>query len=123
MMSAARTTAIASCVVVAGLCALALAGWWLDVPRLRAVVPHGVGMNPVTALALLGASASLAILSRIEAGPGWRSRQVAQVLAGVVLLLGLQRVLAYLVHWPWALDNLLFAAKVRGNPMAPNTAC
>jgi PAS domain S-box-containing protein len=122
MMSASRTIAIASCVLVGGLAAMTLVGWAADAPRLRAFVRDGEAMNPITAVALLFACLSLAILCRIEAGPGWRSRQVAQVLAGAVLLLGLQRLLAYMVHWPWALDDVLFAAKVRGNPMAPNTA-
>src|SRR3954452_23738449 len=101
---------------------LTLAGWVLDREMLKAVLPGLVPMNPVTALGFLMAVGATLVLCNCEAGPGWRSRQIAHVLAMGVMLVGLQRIVAYAAHWPWALDELLFRSRLNDNRMAPNTA-
>ena len=104
----ARIAARAACVTVAGVGVLVLAGWALDVEPLKRVLPGRVPMNPVTAIGFVFAAASLWILCGIEAGPGWRSRQFANVLALVVILLGGQRLLGYVTNWQFVLDRALF---------------
>jgi PAS domain S-box-containing protein len=70
------------------------------------------------------AGASLWMMAQIGAGPGWRSRGVAQGMAIAVIVIGGQRLLAYAMGWPTSLDQLLFRDRVAadGNRIAPNTA-
>src|SRR5258706_3879161 len=122
MARVARWLARLSNLTVGVAAILALIGWVANLETLKSILPDLVPMNPVTALAFLFAVASLWILGGIEAGPGWRSRQVAHLLALVVLLIGLQRVVGYLMGWLWVLDRWLFRSRLHGNEMAPNTA-
>src|SRR5882724_2670846 len=122
MVAAARGIAQVSMLAVAAAALVALIGWVTNVEALKTVLPGIIPMNPVTAIAFLLAVAGLWILCRIEAGPGWRSRQVAHLIAVIVILIGAQRLIAYLMHWPWALDEWIFRARLGDNHMAPNTA-
>src|SRR4051812_35892855 len=99
MVAVARAIAGVCYCVIAATAVVALAGWTFRVDVLKGAMPGSVPMNPLTALGFLVAVASLVILSRIEAGPGWRSRQFAQVLAIVVVFIGAQRLFAYFVGW------------------------
>jgi PAS domain S-box-containing protein len=122
MVVVARGLALASIFSVGAGAVLALVGWVGNWEVLKAIVPGTVPMNPVTAIGFLVAVAALWLLCTIEPGPGWRTRQVAQILATVVMLVGVQRIVAYLAHLPWALDEYLFRSRLDGNRMAPNTA-
>jgi PAS domain S-box-containing protein len=122
MVVVTRGLALASVLTVGAGSLVALVGWVGNWEVLKAIVPGTVPMNPVTALAFLLAVGALWLLCTIEAGPGWRTRQVAQILATVVMLVGVQRIVAYLAHWPWAVDEYLFRSRLDGNRMAPNTA-
>jgi two-component system, cell cycle sensor histidine kinase and response regulator CckA len=96
-----------------------LVGWSVGFPALRSLVPGLVPMNPATAVAV--AFAGVALLA-VRGNPSARTRPVAVVLGTVVLLLGLARLLAYLVGADGAVDHLLFREQVGANRMAPNTA-
>ena len=122
MLLVARTVTRACCVFAAGMAVMVLAGWVFDVQRLRSVLNGAVPMNPVTAIAFGLSAASLWLLCGIEAGPGWRSRALAQLLAAGVIAIGAQRLLAYFVGFPWAIDELVFTSRLAGNRMAPTTA-
>ncbi|HYE18342.1 MAG TPA: ATP-binding protein [Tepidisphaeraceae bacterium] len=122
MLLIARAVTRACCVFVAGVAVMVLAGWVFDVPRMRSVLNGAVPMNPVTAIGFGLSAWSLWLLCGIEAGPGWRSRAVAQLLAVGVIAIGVQRLLAYFVGFPWAVDELVFTSKLAGNRMAPTTA-
>jgi len=122
MVAAARGMAQVSMVAVATAAFVALVGWVTNVESLKSVLPGIVPMNPVTAIAFLLAVVGLWILCGIEAGPGWQSRHLAHLIAVVVILLGGQRLIAYLMKWPWALDEWVFRSRLGENRMAPNTA-
>jgi PAS domain S-box-containing protein len=121
MAAMARWLAQLSSLTVGVAATLALIGWACDIGTLKSILPGLMPMNPVTALAFLFSVAALWVLCGIEAGPGWRSRQIAHLLALVVLFIGLHRLLGYLMNWPWVLDRWLFRSRLNGNEMAPNT--
>jgi PAS domain S-box-containing protein len=115
-------------VVVIGVSLAALAGWagnwqWL---KSMSASSQRVAMNPVTAITFIILTSGFWVLCGVEAGPGWRSRQLAHLIALVVIVLGVQRLLAYQLNWPWALDEWLFRSRLTSaqhdNRMAPNTA-
>jgi PAS domain S-box-containing protein len=122
MVAVAHTLARLSSLFVGVAAALALVGWAGNWDALKSIIPGLIAMNPVTALAFLISVAALWILCGIEAGPGWRSRHFANLLALIVLLIGLLRLVGYLMSWQLTLDEWLFRSRLDGNRMAPNTA-
>jgi PAS domain S-box-containing protein len=105
--------AIAACVGV---------GWVARSSLLTTVIPGTTPMNPLGAVAFAFAGASLWMMAQIGAGPGWRARGIAQALAITVVFIGVQRLLAYGLRWPTALDELILKDVVEGDRIAPNTA-
>ena len=101
---------------------LALAGWTFDVVALRGVFPGLTPMNPVTALGLLLAGISLWL--QIDDAASGPKRRTAQICGGLVALLGLAKLVSYLLGTPVYVDQLFFAARVASakNQIAPNTA-
>ena len=122
MVAVTRVQARVCCLLVAAVAVVVLIGWAGDWQALRTLPSGNVTMNPVTALAFVLAAVGLWILCGIEAGPGWRSRQIAHLIALIVILIGAQRLVSYLLHWPWAVDQWFFRGTLHGNKMAPNTA-
>ena len=111
------------CAAIAALLGcVALVGWLLNIPALRGVFPKAVPMNPLTALALLLLGVSLWL--QTDATPSGVKRRVARTSAGLVALLGVAKLLSYLMGTPVHLDQLLFPAQVAAanNQIAPNTA-
>ncbi|MDB5354587.1 MAG: Histidine kinase [Phycisphaerales bacterium] len=99
---------------------IALAAW-----ATRAAPAAGAGpwpyvsMNPVTTVCMLLASVALAL--RVRPSAGYLARAVAAACAAVVVIVGALKLVSFggpLVP----LDHLLFASKIAGNVMAPNTA-
>jgi PAS domain S-box-containing protein len=93
--SSPRHLARALGITVSALGAVVLAGWALEVPALRSLVPGHVGMRPGTAVGLLLAGASVALQAGGEGArvPG----VVGRALAGIVLLLGVVAVFEHLL--------------------------
>jgi len=108
-------------VLCAGLAVLALVGWLTRVEFLKALRSGGVPMNQWSAVGMIVAAAALWLLSEETANGGSRRTQVAQALAVGVALLGLQRLIAYLMEISRAMDQGL-PLHTRGARMAPNTA-
>jgi len=121
----------ARCQRTARLCALAIAGlgaivlmdWWLDIAVLKALMPGWVNMKANTALGFLLAGIALA---RPVDSPGGRVTRA--VLAATVALLGLMTLAEYVGHVDFGIDQLLFR-DLRDSPgarhpgrMAPATA-
>ena len=107
------------------LAVLALIGWAVDVPWLRAVVPELVAMNPLTAACIL--LLALGVSLRARENRGRAARLGADVIAAVVLAIAVGRLATYLMDRGFGLDRLLFAVQLDlerrgGNQMAPNTA-
>lgn len=103
---------------------LVLAGWLLDSPVLKSLIPGLVAMNPITAAAFVLAALSL-WWSAAEPGgllgPGWRCR-AAFAAAALVALIGALTLFGYLTGTNLGADQLLFRSKLAGNRIAPNTA-
>jgi len=101
----------ARCQRTARLCALAIAGlgaivlmdWWLDIAVLKALMPGWVNMKANTALGFLLAGIALA---RPVDSPGGRVTRA--VLAATVALLGLMTLAEYVGHVDFGIDQLLF---------------
>ena len=111
---------------------LVLLGWMIGSELLKSVVPGLVAMNPMTAVAFIFAALSLWILRdepNDETDDNNRKvRRGAQVLAALVLLIGLLKLIEIIAHLPIGIDRLLFAQQLElvpralPNRMAPNTA-
>jgi len=122
MLVATRWIAWISCAFLFVLGALVLVGWSANIVRLRAIIPDAVPMNPVTALAFMLAAVSLWLMCRLEVRPPGHMRSIAQGLAMLIIVIGAQRMFAYVLGWPWSADELIFPEKLAGNRMAPTTA-
>src|SRR3954468_18560781 len=80
-----------SCAVaVIAISLAALIGWagnWQWLKSLSGSSNH-VAMNPVTAIAFIILTIGFWLLCQMEAGPGWRSRQLAHLIALLVIAMG-----------------------------------
>ena len=112
-----------ACFGAAGLAALALIGWQFEVPILRSPLPGQTPMNPVTAVSLILASASLWALRGAKPEPGMK--KFAQVCSLLVAAIGSLKLFSVLTSIGLPLDQVLFqhklAALPQPNQMAPNT--
>ena len=85
-----------------GLCALA--GWVLNVPALKSVLPREAPIEANSALALLLAAGAL-----WQVGSAYTAaRRSAQLMAAAVLLLGLATLSQYVLDFDFGIDELLF---------------
>ena len=98
----------AACVVIALQATLVLVGWALDYDPLKGGLPGQVSMNPMTAIALVLTVVAVLRMSRVAAA--------SVALIGGVTLLG------YVAGGNPGIDQLLFADRLDGNRIAPNTA-
>lgn len=113
-----RAATIFARLIIAG-SLLTLMGWLLNAATLKSLVPGRVAMNPLTAVALFMAAASLSL-----AVAAHRRRHLAQSLAISVAMLGAACMACYWLGVDLRIDRLLFASDLGDNRMAPNTgAC
>lgn len=84
---------------------VAFAGWVLDIPLLKSVLPGVVEMKANTAVGLVLAACALFILS---GRPSRSQQRLAQTLGLVVFALGLATLSQYLFGWRLGIDELLF---------------
>ena len=112
--------------VAAAIGVLVLAGWWLDVPALKSVIPGNLSMKPNTALAFVLAGAGLALLSVAPLSP--HRARAGQGLALLVVLICALTLCEFIFGWQLGIDELLFkddpdaAATLIPGRMAPSTA-
>lgn len=111
-------------VAVVAIACTTLAGWTLGSTILVSVVPGLVAMNPVTALMLIVTALGLWSVRRPADA---HARRRIWVCGAIVVAVGAQRLVAYLIGSDTALDRLLFSAALDAtsegpNRMAPNTA-
>ncbi len=95
----------ASAIVILVSC-LVLAGWILDIPTLKSVLPSWVTMKANTALAFIVSGVSLWLLGK--KGAAQRRRRIGQVLALSVAIVGLLTLSQYLFNWNLGIDQLVF---------------
>ena len=111
---------------VAALALSVLVGWWLEQPTLQSGFGGVVAMNPMTAVAFILASTSLAL--QLPAHPTPRWRRLGRLCAVVVALIAALCLTRVLGAWDLGLDRVLFreqlarAGGTHPNRMAPNTA-
>ncbi len=111
---------------VAVLGAATLAGWVLDVPALRSVLPGSVTMKANTALGFILCGISLWLMDRSE--PESAARRFGQVAAMFAATIGTLTLAEYVFSWDLGIDELLVrdsadaAATSDSGRMAPNTA-
>ena len=114
-----RSLSLLAGIAVAGVGALTLTGWLLEVDLLKRVLQTDrVTMNPLASTAFLLCGASL-LLQR-GGRKGWR--HLGQALALVVILLALLKIAAYQSGWSWSPDRILFEYRLAGSRMAPHSA-
>src|SRR5215831_9923089 len=110
-----------SCLIaVVGLAVLL--GWQFDIELLRAGLPGRTPVNPATALALLLAACALWMhhqaRRRADSAP---LRWLAMTAASLVIALGVITLTGYFMGHNLRVDQVLFAAQLAGNRVAPNT--
>src|ERR1700722_14691433 len=92
--------------IVAGVGALVLVGWMLNLAVLKSVFPGLVSMKANTAIGMLLCGGAMAILSRAKvAAP---PRFWTTLLAAVVVALGVLYLSEYLFGWEFGIDQWLF---------------
>jgi PAS domain S-box-containing protein len=122
----ARMLSAAAAMAVLATGVLVLFGWLLDIPSLKSVLPGFVTMKANTAVGLILAGASLALLGR--AARSVRIRRLSRVCAGTTVLLGLLTVSQCLFGLDFGIDQLLFrepagaVGTLSPGRMAPATA-
>jgi PAS domain S-box-containing protein len=100
-------------------------GWIAGIEPIKRVAPGLVAMNPASAVSFVLAGVSLSLLSLPDFSP--RLRRLGQVCAGLVLLVGLLKLVACFGGPDLHVDQWLFRAQLDGadatpNRMAPNTS-
>ena len=91
-----------------------LAGWALSIPVLKSFIPGAIQMKPNTAVGMVVLACTLFILSN---RPSTALQLAAQVMAGMVLLLGLASLGEYMFGWQLGIDEFLF--RDIGNTYSP----
>ncbi len=113
----------ASCLLVALAGLVVLAGWIFDIEPLRSGLPGHAAMNPATALALIVAASALWM--RHQLWDGLSSTTLlggtARIAAALVIALGAITLVGFVIGSNIGLDQILFAAKLAGNRISPNT--
>jgi two-component system CheB/CheR fusion protein len=118
---------VATSIVVFIIASLALLGWQFDIPLLKRPIPQLVGMNPMSAVALLLSGVSL--LLHIQTAENKTLIFTGKVLAAVVGLIGVLKIASIFTGFDAGVDRWLYEEKIASdlledipNSMAPNTA-
>jgi len=96
-----------------------LIGWTTGNPYLKSIIPGLVSMNPATAICFILAGTIL-VLSQREAASRLSHWQVA--LACFIAAVGIAKIFFYSTGFDLHVDKFLFADRLNGNSMAPNSA-
>lgn len=105
---------------------LVLLGWALNIELLKRIFPQLVAMNPTTAVAFMLLGTSLWLSRSENAGSG--THFIIKMCAGLVVLIGLCKLIEVIFGWVIGVDQVLFPGKLstdltgQPNRMAPNTA-
>jgi signal transduction histidine kinase len=114
-----RTSAVAplavrlSAAIAILIAAVVLAGWALDVPRMRTILPGLIGMQPGTAIAMLCGGIGLLALDRPAV-----SAAIPSALGGAVLLLALLALVQFVGEIDLGVDRAFFAQAIDRQPYA-----
>jgi hypothetical protein len=102
-----------------GLLALAglvvLFGWLVESQTLMRLFPGLVAMNPLTAACFIVAGVSLASFWSADARPALFKLAFGQALAGVLMVVGLLKLLDYLLGLNFGLDQVLFRERLEAD--------
>jgi signal transduction histidine kinase len=106
--------------ILFGLCGLL--GWALDNRYLTSIQPDLVAINPLTAICMILAGASMLLLFR-----GSGREAPVRAMAAAILGAGAVRLMGFYTPWDIPLDRILFRDRLKDVPfgpnhMAPNTA-
>ena len=124
----AGIVARAASVAVTLMGCLVLLGWSLGIVALVELFPALTAMNPVTALLFILLGAGLLRLAWKKTVAPEGKDMVGRLLGGVVVLMGVLRLVDYAGVLPLHIDQLLFASRVNAleiypqNEIAPNSA-
>jgi PAS domain S-box-containing protein len=105
---------------------LVLIGWIAGIEAVKRIAPGLVAMNPASAVTFMLAGAALLLLD--TSSPSARLRRLGQLCAGLVLLVGLLKLVACIGGPDLQVDQWLFRPQLGGptnatpNRMAPNTS-
>lgn len=117
---------LAACIFATTISGSVLTGWALDIELLKRVSTNLVAMNPVTAVSFLLLSLSLLLMRSSD--DNRKAIFIAKLCAGLVVLVGLSKLIEIIFGPAIGLDQLFFKDKmandINGQPnrMAPNTA-
>jgi len=101
-----------------------LIGWSQDINELKRLIPDGVSMNPLTAILFFCCSIVILLNFMLR-----KQTHLANILSGVVFVVGTLKLFSYFGNYEFGIDQLLFTdelefEKLNGgaNVIAPNTA-
>ena len=101
-----RRVAVGAGVLVAGVGGVVLAGWMLDLPRLRGPIPSAIEMKANSAVGFVLAGGALCLLAREHLDP--RLRTATRAAATAVAVIGAVSLAEYLLGRNLGVDELLF---------------
>lgn len=105
VLSILRSYVIAASLFSISVGLIVLIGWFLNIAPLKSILPNAATMKFNTALGFILAGGSLWFVR--EAGFNQERKRIGQVLAGLVLILGLLTLSEYLFQWDPGIDQLL----------------
>ena len=119
--SAVRWAPAVAAAGVAAIALLVMLGWLAEVELLKSLLHSSrIAMNPMTATAFLLSAVGLWQLRRDP--PSRRAAITADLCGLAVMAVAGLRIADYAVGWRVGVDQWLFASRLDGNVMAPNTA-
>jgi PAS domain S-box-containing protein len=114
ILSFLRSSVNAASMVVSGVGLVVLLGWVLNISILKSMIPNAATMKFNVALCFVLAGVSLWLLQHEASQPG--KKRMGQILAGLVVIIGLLTLSEYLFNWKLSVDQLF----VRDAATAPN---
>lgn len=101
-----------------------LIGWHFDIEALRKMLPHGVSVNPLTAILFLLSSFVITLNFILK-----KETKASGIFAAIVLCTGLLKLISYIGHFDLGIDQLFYRSMLNeelangySNQIAPNTA-
>jgi PAS domain S-box-containing protein len=105
---------------VAAIGTVVLLGWIANSEYIKSVVPGFAAMNPLTAVGFLVGGISLWLLREESRQPS--PTAIARICALILVVIGLLKFADYAFQVDIGIDQVMFAAQLGDNRMAPNTA-
>jgi len=117
-----RSVATIGSLAVAAIGILCLLGWQFNIDLFKNFFPHVVAMNPLSAVGFVCAGTALFLQLKKGSSVINTWSVITLILICVTIFIGLTTTLPYISTIHIGLNTLLFAEKLAGNSISPNTS-